>query len=117
MDDTDYALGTTNAAYNPNEGNDLGRMELLRAELAQPHAPGRSCLHGSVAERARVQVTRRIAAVHPPAAHYLETTDPSLGWRRRRRGTLFRRTERLAGGSKQCVERLDPKRESPRSPQ
>jgi hypothetical protein len=69
--------------------NDLGRVELLRAELdaltdelaRSRGIAGRSRRLGSVAERARVNVTRRIAAalqkiaaVHPAAAHYLETT-------------------------------------------
>jgi hypothetical protein len=69
--------------------NDLGRVELLRAELDAlteelAHSrglAGRSRRLGSVAERARVNVTRRIAAalqkiaaVHPAAARYLETT-------------------------------------------
>jgi hypothetical protein len=69
--------------------NDLGRIEVIRAEidaltdeLAHSRGlAGRSRRLGSVAERARVNVTRRIAAalekiaaVHPPAAHYLETT-------------------------------------------
>ena len=69
--------------------NDLGRMELLRAELdaltdeltRSRGLSGRSRRLGSVAERARVNVTRRIAAalqkiaaVHPAAGHYLETT-------------------------------------------
>src|SRR5262249_21174373 len=69
--------------------NDLGRMEVIRAEiealtdeLARSRGlAGRSRRLGSVAERARVNVTRRIAAalekiaaVHPAAAHYLETT-------------------------------------------
>ena len=69
--------------------NDLGRTELLRAErdaltdeLARSRGlAGRSRRLGSVSERARVNVTRRIAAalqkiaaVHPAAARYLETT-------------------------------------------
>jgi hypothetical protein len=69
--------------------NDLGRVELLRAELdaltdelaRSRGLAGRSRRLGSVAERARVNVTRRIgaalekiAAVHPTAARYLETT-------------------------------------------
>ena len=69
--------------------NDLGRVQLLRAELEaltdelarSRGLAGRSRRLGSVAERARVNVTRRIvaalekiAAVHPAAAHYLETT-------------------------------------------
>src|SRR5262245_44769500 len=69
--------------------NDLGRTEVLRAELdaltdelaRSRGLAGRSRRLGSVAERARVNVTRRIAAalqkvaaVHPAAAHYLETT-------------------------------------------
>jgi hypothetical protein len=69
--------------------NDLGRMEVIRAEIDAltdelTHSrglAGRSRRLGSVAERARVNVTRRIAAalekiaaVHPAAAHYLETT-------------------------------------------
>src|SRR5262249_59222814 len=69
--------------------NDLGRTEILRAELdaltdelaRSRGLAGRSRRLGSVAERARVNVTRRIAAalekiaaVHPAAAHYLETT-------------------------------------------
>jgi hypothetical protein len=69
--------------------NDLGRMERLRAELdaltdelaRSRGLAGRSRRLGSVAERARVNVTRRIAAalekiaaVHPAAARYLETT-------------------------------------------
>ena len=69
--------------------NDLGRVEILRAELdaltdelaRSRGLAGRSRRLGSVAERSRVNVTRRIAAalekiarVHPAAAHYLETT-------------------------------------------
>jgi len=69
--------------------NDIGRVELLRAELdaltdelaRSRGLAGRSRRLGSVAERARVNVTRRIAAalqkiaaVHPAAARYLETT-------------------------------------------
>jgi hypothetical protein len=69
--------------------NDLGRTEILRAELDAltdelAHSrglAGRSRRLGSVAERARINVTRRItaalekiAAVHPAAARYLETT-------------------------------------------
>ena len=69
--------------------NDLGRMEVIRAELdaltdeltRSRGLAGRSRRLGSVAERARVNVTRRIAAalekmaaVHPAATHYLETT-------------------------------------------
>jgi hypothetical protein len=64
-------------------------MELLRTELdaltdelaRSRGLAGRSRRLGSVAERARVNVTRRIAAalrkiaaVHPAAARYLETT-------------------------------------------
>src|SRR5262249_34687645 len=69
--------------------NDLGRTEILRAELdaltdelaRSRGLAGRSRRLGSPAERARVNVTRRIAAalqkiaaVHPAAGHYLETT-------------------------------------------
>jgi hypothetical protein len=69
--------------------NDLGRIEVIRSEidaltdeLARSRGlAGRSRRLGSVAERARVNVTRRIAAalekiaaVHPAAAHYLEAT-------------------------------------------
>jgi hypothetical protein len=69
--------------------DDPGRMEVIRSELdaladelaRSRGLAGRSRRLGSVAERARVNVTRRIAAalekiaeVHPAAAHYLETT-------------------------------------------
>jgi hypothetical protein len=69
--------------------NDLGRVEILRAELdaltdeleRSRGLAGRPRRLGSVAERARVNVRRRIAAavekiaeIHPAAARYLETT-------------------------------------------
>jgi hypothetical protein len=69
--------------------NDLGRVEILRAELEaltdelarSRGLAGRSRRLGSVVERSRVNVTRRIAAalakiaaVHPAAARYFETT-------------------------------------------
>ena len=71
------------------QAHDLGRIERARTELEalteevarSRGLAGRSRRLGSVAERARVNVTRRIAAalkkiapVHPVAAHYLETT-------------------------------------------